>query len=85
VFQFSQQNKYFFYLKTQQCYIIIGILLWQHASVLLETIFRSMFLSKRYNQCVLRTVGSNITYRVYMKLNKSIKVNVKLQILLVRM
>jgi hypothetical protein len=40
---------------------------------------------KSYSQCVLCTVGSHITYTVYAKVIKNIKVYVKVKMLLVRM
>jgi len=46
---------------------------------------QATFLSKRYNQCALCAVGSNITYRMYAKLIDNTKVYVNVKILLVRM
>ena len=42
-------------------------------------------LTRVYNQCVLCTVGSHITYRVHAKTIKNIKKVMKVKILLVMM
>ena len=46
----------------------------QHVSILLQTIFRPKFISKRYNQCVLCILGYHITYNVNAKTIKNIKI-----------
>jgi hypothetical protein len=38
-----------------------------------------MYICKRHNQCVLCTVGSNITYKAYVKAIKNIKFFVKVE------
>jgi len=38
------------------------------------TIFKPTYITKRYNQCVLCTVESSITYRVYVRGIKNIKI-----------
>ena len=48
-YNYNKKNKYFVTSKTQQYYIIIGILLWKRDSVFLKTFFRLKFLSNRYN------------------------------------
>jgi len=51
----------------------IGILLRQHVSVILSPIFRPTCVGKRYNQCLLCTMGSHNPYKVYAKAIKNKK------------
>ena len=61
-------------LEIEQYYIVIGICYGNVFRSLFRTSSGPAFLSKRYNQCILCTMGYHVTYKMYAKLIKSIKV-----------